>query len=315
MERDSSRFATAIVAALLFAIGSNAQQQPATVSAKPRLENTGTPMQVDFECTEEDLHVAGLPCTADDPCPVYLELAALEPVGAKIFVVGNIHTASATLYSVLLASEDSGKTWHEPFARIREAVLDRIQFNDFQRGWIGGQLVRILPRDPFLLLTTDGGSTWRRGPIFEESRVGAIELFRFDSPDSGTLWLDRSQSGETEALYERYESQTGGESWMLREVSSRPILKESQRHTPAVSGWRLIPHAGSDSYRIEKREGELWHAVATFLIPIGECRPPEQLLPEPVAEPEQPPDEEPIAPPSSPAKRSSRPPTLKGKAP
>lgn len=311
MEGNLWRIATALVAALLVAAGSDARQKPAGVSAKPRLENTGTPMQVSFECTEEDLRESGLSCTADHPCPVYLELAALEPVGAKIFVVGNIHTASTTLYSVLLASEDSGKTWNEPFSRIPGAVLDRIQFTDFQRGWIGGQIVRNLPRDPFLLLTTDGGSTWRRRPLFEENRIGAIELFRFDSPESGTLWLDRSQSGETEALYERYESQTGGESWMLREVSSRPILKESERSTQPVSGWRLRPQAASDSYRIEKLEGEQWRVVATFLISISECRPPEQVLPEP----EQPPGEAPPVPRTSPDERLSKPPSLQGESP
>ena len=320
------RLATAILMVLLFPVVNRAQEQrqpaeaaqeqlpPAEPARAPRLENTGKPMHVEFQCSEEDMRHAGLACTADRPCPIYLELAAIEPVGAKLFVPGNIHTESSTLYSVLLASDDSGKTWYEPIERIRSAVLDRIQFLDFQAGWIGGQIVQALPHDPFLLITTDGGATWRRRPVNEESRIGAIEQFRFDSRDSGTLWLDRTQSGEMEALYERYESMTGGESWMLREVSSRPILEIGRRAPQSATGWRLRPHAASDSYRIEKREGERWQPVASFLISISDCRPPEKPLAEPSAEPEQPVGETPEAQPVPSPKQPIKPPALDRKS-
>ena len=139
-----------------------------------------------------------------------------EPVGAKTFIAGNLHTASATLDSILLVGEDGGKAWHEPFERVRLAVLDGIQFLDLQTGWASGYILHTLPHDPFLLLTTDGGTTWRLRPVTEEGRAGAIERFRFETRTNGALWLDRSQSGETDSLYERYESMTGGESWMLR---------------------------------------------------------------------------------------------------
>src|SRR5574341_1136004 len=172
------------------------------------LENMGKPMRMAFQCTDEDMRSFGLTCPAHDPCPVYLELAAVQPVGDKVFLVGNIHTESTTLSSILLASSDGGKSWQEPYERIRSAGLDQIQFLDFAAGWIGGQLLLAFPRDPFLLLTTDGGQTWRRRPVSSEDRVGAIEQFWFTSRTQGTLWLDRTQSGETESRYELYESQT-----------------------------------------------------------------------------------------------------------
>ena len=65
----------------------------------------------------------------------------------------------------------------EPHPRIRSSGLDQIQFVDFQNGWISGANLTGAPRDPFLLITTDGGKTWRERPIFEETRVAAIEGF------------------------------------------------------------------------------------------------------------------------------------------
>jgi len=269
-----------VMAAVLSALGAVGQETPA---AKGVIENTGAPMKLGFQCSEQDLHLAGLDCTAEQPCPVFLELAGIEPVGAKVFLVGNTHTSSTTLSSVLLVSDDGGKTWQEPFERIHSAALDQVKFFDFQAGWISGHLMHALPHDPFLLLSTDGGATWRRRPISDESRVGAIERFQFESRERGMLWLDRSQSGETDALYEQYESMTGGESWMLREVSTRPLLKDSRAAAPGGSGWRLRPDAKANSYLIERGQGDKWQVVAGFLIPIGECKPPERQLPEPPA--------------------------------
>jgi hypothetical protein len=65
---------------------------------------------------------------------------------------------------------------------------------------------------------SDSGKTWRKRPIFGENRAGTISQFWFSSRSDGALLIDRSQSG-SESRYELYESMTGGESWMLREVN------------------------------------------------------------------------------------------------
>src|SRR5258706_8276882 len=98
------------------------------------LENSGKPMAPKFQCTEEDIQSFGLGCTEEEPCPIYLELSAFEPVGNQLFVVGNLHSAANTLYSIVLASSDGGKTWREPFQRIRGASLYRILFSGFENG-------------------------------------------------------------------------------------------------------------------------------------------------------------------------------------
>ena len=248
--------------------------EPAAKPPDPSLlTNSGDPMLIPFQCSAENMEWAGMSCTTEEPCPVYLELAALESVGNRIFLAGNIHSSSVTMYSLLLASEDAGKTWREPYDRFRGTELDHIQFIDFETGWISGQVVIPIAQDPFLLITSDGGKTWRKRPIFGETRAGTISQFWFSSRNNGTLLIDRSQSG-ADSRYELYESMTGGESWMLREVNDKPI--RLKRIFVPNTDWRIRADGPTKSFRIERRQGEKWTTLASFLISLPACKPPEQ---------------------------------------
>jgi hypothetical protein len=236
--------------------------------AQAPLENTGKPMRVAYECTAADTQAAGLGCSEEDPCPVYVELSDVEAVGSKIFVTGNLHTPMATLYSILLASEDGGSAWTEPNPRIHSSGLDQIQFVDFQNGWISGANLQNAPRDPFFLITTDGGKTWRERPIFEESRVAAVEQFAFDSPEVGTLLIDAMLDN---GKHELYGTRTGGESWAIQRSSTEPIPFPKERQSKG-SGWRLRADAATHSYVIEKPERNRWQKVASFLVHVATCK-------------------------------------------
>jgi hypothetical protein len=235
------------------------------LSAQTPLENTGKPLRVPFECIAADTDAAGLGCSEDAPCPVFLELSSVEAAGNKIFLAGNLHTSTTTLYSILFASEDAGKTWAEPHPRIRFAGLDQIEFIDFQNGWIAGANLASTPRDPFLLLTTDGGKTWRERPIFEETRVAVIEHFRFDSPENGSLLIDARLDNN---LRELYETRTGGESWSMKQAA-KAISFPMPIKTP---GWRLRTDASTHSFDLEKSDGAHWQKVASFLVNVGACK-------------------------------------------
>jgi photosystem II stability/assembly factor-like uncharacterized protein len=238
------------------------------LSAQTALENSGKPMRVLYECAAADTQAAGLGCSEEDPCPVYIELANVEAVAGKIFVTGNLHTPTATLDSILLASEDGGSMWTEPHPRARSSGLDQIQFIDFQNGWISGANLQGAPRDPFLLITTDGGKTWRERPIFEETRVAAIERFWFDSPQHGILLIDaRLDNGD----HELYETRTGGKSWVIQQNSaeSARFPKEKQ---PGASAWRVRTDGATHSYVIEKSEHNRWQKIASFLVNIASCK-------------------------------------------
>jgi hypothetical protein len=171
------------------------------------------PVQLDYKCADDDIQLFGLTCTSEEPCPVYLELTSLEPLGAKLFLTGNFHTPQVTMDSILLMSADSGRTWTEPHPRLRSASLEQVQFVDLEKGWAGGEMVQSLPRDPFFLITADGGKTWEKRPIFEEDRVASIVQFSFESPTVASLVI---QAGPK---YELYETRTAGSTWTVREIN------------------------------------------------------------------------------------------------
>jgi photosystem II stability/assembly factor-like uncharacterized protein len=227
----------------------------------------------DSACTDEDIQTAGLTCTEDDPCPVYLELTAVETVGTRIFLAGNLHSPAVTLASTLLASDDAGHTWREAHERIRAAGLDRIQFLDAETGWAAGEVLSPLPQDPFLLITSDGGKTWHHRAIFDETaenHLGAIQQFVFTAKDSGGLIVDRGQGSDSDR-YELYESPDAGESWTIKETSPKP-LRLKRAPTPSTD-WRLRVDAPSQAFQIERRQAERWGAIASFLVKLGTCKP------------------------------------------
>jgi hypothetical protein len=226
------------------------------------------PVRLEYTCPPADVDSFGLTCSPEDPCPVFLELASVESAGSQLFVSGNLHTATTTLFGVLLSSGDAGKTWMEPVPRVRSAELEQIQFSDLQTGWISGWRIEPLPKDAFLLLTTDGGKTWRQRPVFEETRFGSIAQFWFESSTTGELVFDRSQGNTT--LQELYESHTGGESWEPKQISKTAIRL---KNTKPSAVWRVRADAPTKTYRIERRTADnKWESITSFVIEIAECK-------------------------------------------
>jgi hypothetical protein len=223
--------------------------------------------KIDNPCSPEDAEALGLVCSEDAPCPVFLELSSVDGFGANIFVTGNLHTVDRTISGILLASDDAGKTWTEPAKRILAAELDQVQFADPQHGWASGVKVNSsLPRDPFILITANGGGMWHSISLFEEPILGSIEQFWFTSANKGQLLVDRSQ-GRTK-LFELYETSTGGENWALKESASAPVAVAMPK--AEMPNWRAI--ANGDAYRVERRNANGWETLASFAIRAGECK-------------------------------------------
>src|ERR1700737_5443785 len=78
-----------------------AQQQPANVPpadppkndsdktevpGPPALRNAGEPMLLPFQCTDDDIQWAGMSCSEEEPCPLYLEVTGIETGGNRIIL-------------------------------------------------------------------------------------------------------------------------------------------------------------------------------------------------------------------------------------
>ena len=238
----------------------------------PAYENTGAPLTISYTCTDDDIDWAGLSCL-DELCPIYIDLLHADGMGKSILITGNFHAAATTMYSLLLRSEDGGRTWREPFERIRGAELAGIQVYDAHVGWIDGLIQTPVATDPFFLVTEDGGGSWTRFPLFEEGAEGSVVQFVFDSRQHGFAVVDR---GGGEMRYETYETDSGGHSWSLHEKSAK--LKKLK--AAAEPDWRIHPE--SRGFRLEHLEEERWSPFASFATRAGECRrKPLQAEPEP----------------------------------
>jgi hypothetical protein len=263
------------------------QEVPAEGNTQPVMENQGQPMILPFRCSEDDMNWAGMSCSEQDPCPAYFEVAAAEPVSNKLFVAGNIHAEAVTLYSVLLASDDNGKTWREAYERIRGAGLDHIQFIE-ANGWVSGEALSPLPQDPFFLLSVDGGAHWQQQAISEEAEPGSIQQFFFSSKSEGSLIIDRGE-GSADERFALYVSPNGGRSWDIKQASKKPL--RVNRPEEENRDWRVEADRPTQSFRLEHRQGERWNRVASFAVNIGVCKP---------APPSPPPAEEPRLEPAAP---------------
>jgi hypothetical protein len=248
------------------------QGQPADApAANPAaLENLGKPMTVKAACTVEMVNDLGLSCSVDEPCAIYLELSDVSAVADRLVVSGNLHTSTTTLESILLSSDNGGKTWVEPHARIPMAVLDRVQFFDFELGWINGHILQPTPKDAFFLITSDGGKTWRKRPIMGESSPGAVQHFWFDSRTHGLMLIERPPSDDG-MRHELWESMTGGDSWNVRQVDAKPI--PVARPSASPPSWRIRSDSKTQAHRIERQAGARWESVASFSVSAGECKP------------------------------------------
>ena len=227
-----------------------------------------SPIRVAYACPEEDVRAFGLDCSEDEPCPVFLELVSAAMAGSRLFVAGNLHTATTTLYGVLLLSEDGGVNWKEPHPPPRAAALDQIQFIDDEYGWVSGAVLDPLPRDPFLWITTDGGKSWKEQRLFDDMTFGSIGQFHFESRTNGQLVLERPPGAEHP--HELLETKTGGQTWSSKQISSSPI-RLNQSRSPE-GDLRLRADAGSKTYHLEKHAGEKWESVASFLIHPLDCK-------------------------------------------
>jgi len=256
----------------LFLISVAAFQQPAAPPAAPAppalVWDQRRPLRVPLSCRAAHLEAAAIHCSSDEPCRLFLELAAVEALGPKILVLGNIHTSSATLSSLALLSEDAGASWREPLARIPAAGFESALLLNDQQGWIGVQPLAQFPHDPYLLATVNGGQSWDAQHLWsEEGRHALLQQFHFDSPQRGFALIDRSSAG-----FELYETLTGGTTWMLRQTNPKPIATKWLRRT---SEWRLREDAKLQTYELERRVGDAWRRMANFRTDLGVCKDPE----------------------------------------
>jgi photosystem II stability/assembly factor-like uncharacterized protein len=127
-----------------------------------------------------------------------------------------------------------------------------------------------------VLLTTDGGKTWRQQLIFgesAESHFGSLQQMFFSSKTAGSVVIDRSQGGDA-GPFALYETSDAGETWTIKQQSKQPLQIKG---APAGDAdWRLRVDAATKAFLAEHRQGERWTSGAAFSVDIAACKLPAQ---------------------------------------
>ena len=267
-----------------FVVEENLPPQPAIeeysnkpVTIKPvKLVYAGKPVVVPLDCAYAYFEQAGIVCSNNTPCELFLELAAVEAAGEHIFVVGNVHTVSATIASIMLLSEDAGKTWYEPVNRHAGGVLEHIQFMDKNHGWaVGQQRALNSSFKPLLLSTYNAGKRWQHYPVSRnDDHTGTILDLYFDTEEHGLMIVNRGISATDP--FELYESMNGGRSWLIRQITNyKPRLRNRPAGLPD-SNWRILADLDTTNYRIEQHRENGWSTRSRFATNLGACNTMEQ---------------------------------------
>ena len=175
-----------------------------------------------------------------------------------------------TLYSILLASDDSGKDVAGTPRGCAAAASTTSSSSTSKTAGSADRSCSLCRRTPFCSSLRTAARPGGSRPLFSETRAGSILQFWFSSRNNGSLVVDRGQGGDL-GRYELYETPNGGETWMLRETNERPS-GSSGRRAPARTG-ASAPMPRTKAFAIERRQGEKWAALGAFAVGLPVCRP------------------------------------------
>jgi hypothetical protein len=226
-------------------------------------------------CDVGRLEYAGIRCSADRPCDLFLELVSVASEGDWVVLAGEVHTADATYESVVLSSKDGGLTWAESAERIAAGGIESISMVDAQTAFVAGQQGDTATGEmPFLLVTDDGGESWETRMVETggEKVEGLVVTFQADTTSHGYLILEQlAATGDPYRLYETY---NGGRSWSIRQISADKPQIPGPRLALRNEDWSLRPDSSSGEFIVAKRSSsELsgWAEQGRFAGDVGSC--------------------------------------------
>jgi hypothetical protein len=193
--------------------------------------------------------------------PAELQLKTAGQVGGRIFAGGSFHSKDRVISSVLLATDDGGRSWIEAAPRYRETELGAAQVSDL-RVWIAAhRQTGDGPLDPFFLFTFDSGLHWRRIPLRPYSEAGRITSFHFREDGNGFALV--REPGPVRSVAKRFVTADGANSWVLTEAEEPSI--------PGTQPNRIRIQESADEFRIQVRDEKTWTTVSRISWSAGVC--------------------------------------------
>jgi hypothetical protein len=235
----------------------------------------GPVVSLQTACDIDRLEYAGIRCSEDRPCELFLELVSVVSEGDWMVLAGEIHTADATYESVVLSSKDGGLTWTESADRIAAGGIESISIVDAQTAFVAGQQGDTATGEmPFLLVTDDGGVSWETRMVETggEKVEGLVVAFQADTTSHGYLTLE--QLAATGDAYRLYETYNGGRSWSIRQISADQPQIPGPRLAIKSENWSVRPDSDSGEFIVAKRSSSAasgWADQGRFAGTAGSC--------------------------------------------
>jgi hypothetical protein len=226
-------------------------------------------------CDVDRLEYAGIRCSAERPCDLFLELVSIASEGDWMVLAGEVHTSAATYESVVLTSKDGGATWTESADRVAAGGIESISIVDAQTAFVAGQQGDTATGEmPFLLVTDDGGKSWETRTVETggEKVEGLVVAFQADTTSHGYLTLEQlAATGDPYRLYETY---NGGRSWSIRQISADKPQIPGPRLALRTEDWSVRPDSASGEFIVAKRSSSAlsgWADRGRFAGTVGAC--------------------------------------------
>jgi len=199
---------------------------------KRRTREHGRAMRVPFQCSAEEIGAFGLTCPSGHPCPVYLELAAVGSSSSRIFLTGNLHAESVTLFSILLASETrarpgtsltngyGGQGWSRSNSSISRTA-------DWRRATRRG------PARPVPAGHPRRRQVVARAPVYEEGRAAlSTSSISIRRPTGGCGWIGRWRASRNAATSCWRAGRRGGVGYCARRAGAPSRASRPRRRQP-----------------------------------------------------------------------------------
>jgi hypothetical protein len=193
-----------------------------------------------------------------------------------VFLLGSLQTPAVTIRSLLLRSEDGGRSWKEVMEPVTGSAVIRLSFLSKQTGWalLGGTSEG--PGQLYLYKTRDSGNSW--------SKVSRIPKRHFDGWPESFGFVDE-RNGRMEILYDGnaptdgfavMSTSDGGITWQetrslsldeYREQYEKDSEEPSTDYVTARDGsqWKLQEQSRKQvSVLRRRRSGGEWNIVSTL---------------------------------------------------
>jgi hypothetical protein len=175
-----------------------------------------------------------------------------------VLLFGELRTPAASIRSLLLRSDDGGKSWREVMSPVYGSEVIEVFFHDAHVGWALVAWTTEGPGDLALYRSKDGGKSWRKiSDIPKRHFSGWPISMRFSDGKNGMIKLLYDGSGDprTDGLV-TLNTKNGGRSWHETSHLALDEYERGNEERKEAEG-RMVVGQDSSQWQLLGADGEV----------------------------------------------------------